>query len=573
METTKQKMTMKTKHIICFALALFATVSVFGQTQRGYVKTKGRMVDGKLVAGKGLKGAVVYLDGKREIVVNANDGSFSFPVTNQQFRLDSVKKEGYQLVDYEVCKSYTNSPGPLYIVMETPEQQLQDRLDAERKIRRNLQSQLQAQEDELERLKSNGKITVSEYQTALQNLYAEQESNERLIEDMAVRYAALDYDQLDAFYQQVSYCIENGDLVKANTLLHSRGDISKQVGDIRQRGQALHKEREALQKAEEEQHSNIQEAAQRCYSYYETFAVQRLNDTAAYYLELRASLDTTNLEWMNDAGRFISEYLADPDRAFPYFQSILRNARLVYGENSDWVATCYSNIASYYYDKGDYDQSSDYNDRAFAMRVNLYGPNHPDVAVSYNNKGCTLMKQGNYDMALVNFNQALHILQRKYGENYPMVASTYSNMGEVYYYQADYGNAIEYQTKALVIRQALLDPDHPDIAFSLNNIGCTCLDIGDYETALKSLTTAYAIWSSLYGDSHPLTLRCIGNIGSAYMLKGLELAEQDDLEGTKENLSRALPLLKTAYGDDNDFVIQIQRILDKMKTANQQKAQ
>ena len=52
-------------------------------------------------------------------------------------------------------KSYKYSSSPIYIVMETPEQQLQDQLDAERKIRRNLQKQLQTKEDELEKLKAD----------------------------------------------------------------------------------------------------------------------------------------------------------------------------------------------------------------------------------------------------------------------------------------------------------------------------------------------------------------------------------------------------------------------------------
>ena len=141
------------KALLLFS-ALILSVCLTAQTQQGYVKTKGRMVNGKLVPGQGLKGATISIKGRATVLVNADNGSFSFPVTNQQFRLDSVKKKGYQLVDYEACpKSYTYSPNPIYIIMETPEQQLQDKLDAERKIRRNLQKQLQDKEDELETLK------------------------------------------------------------------------------------------------------------------------------------------------------------------------------------------------------------------------------------------------------------------------------------------------------------------------------------------------------------------------------------------------------------------------------------
>ena len=232
------------KRSIILAASLLLCLAASAQTQQGYVKTKGRMVNGKLVPGQGLKGAAVLIKGRTAVLVNADDGAFSFPVAETQFKLDSVKKKGYQLVDMDACpKTYKYSANPIYLVMETPEQQLQDKLDAERKIRRNLQKQLQAKEDEIEALKETNKISLEEYQAALMKLYEEQESNEQLITDMAKRYSELDYDQLDDFYRQVSYCIENGELTKADSLLRSRGNINAQVNSIKQRGQALKEEK------------------------------------------------------------------------------------------------------------------------------------------------------------------------------------------------------------------------------------------------------------------------------------------------------------------------------------------
>ena len=113
-----------------FALLLFSLLLVttsFAQTQQGFVKTKGRMVNGKLVPGQGLKGAIVSVQGRTSVLVQADDGSFSFHTPDNQFRLDSVKKKGYQLVDMDACpRTYKTSKNPLFIVMETPDQQLQD---------------------------------------------------------------------------------------------------------------------------------------------------------------------------------------------------------------------------------------------------------------------------------------------------------------------------------------------------------------------------------------------------------------------------------------------------------------
>lgn len=277
---------------ICVAIVLMLVqAAAFAQTQQGYVKTRGRMVNGKLVPGQGLKGATVSIKGRTTILVNSDDGSFSFPVSGQQFQIDSVKKKGYQLVDLEACpKTYHCSSNPIYIVMENPEQLMEDEINAERKIRRSLQKQLQEKEDQLESLREEGRITEEAYQDALQNLYAEQEGNERIIADMARRYAELDYDQLDDFYRQVSYLIENGELTKADSLLRTRGDITKQVNEILQRGQALNERKDVLQKAKTMQDLDVDEAARYCLRMAEYFRSQNESDSVDYYLDLHRQL-------------------------------------------------------------------------------------------------------------------------------------------------------------------------------------------------------------------------------------------------------------------------------------------
>ena len=170
------------KRLLLIGFISFIALLASAQTQQGFVKTKGRMVNGQLVPGKGLKSATVSVHGRTSVLVKGDDGAFSFPSPEPQYRLDSVRKKGYQLVDMDVCpRLYARSANPLFIVMETPEQQLQDQLMAERKIRRNLQKQLQDKEDEIEDMKAQQKISDEEYRNALQKLYSDQENNEQLM--------------------------------------------------------------------------------------------------------------------------------------------------------------------------------------------------------------------------------------------------------------------------------------------------------------------------------------------------------------------------------------------------------
>ena len=533
------------KKLLIFCTALLLSVLSTAQTQQGFVKTKGRMVNGQLVPGQGLKGAMVSVQGRTAILVNADDGAFSFPVAEPQFRLDSVKKKGYQLVDMDACpKTYKRSGNPLYIVMETPEKQMEDKLNAERKIRRNLQKQLQAKEDEIEALKEENRISLEEYHKALQEIYAEQESNEQLISDMAKRYSELDYDQLDEFYRQVSYCIENGELTKADSLLRSRGDINAQVNSIKQRGQALKEEKEKLQQAEAVQQADIEEAAKRCYGFYETFYLQHLNDSAAHYLLLRAQLDTTNVDYQNEAAKFLVEFLSEFDKATPYYQTAMRQAKLQYGEKCEWVATILYNTGMVHYYRSELPEAlKDFN-QAKDIYSELLGANHPEVATMINAIGLIHNSLGEYQTALDYFLQCAEMRKAALGEDHFDVAATYNNIGHIYANLRDFSKAMEYQNKSMGIKKKILNENDPSIAISHSNIGSIFYYLRDFDSAAYHLNKALEINIIALGDSHPNTASSYGNAAMMYTIN-------KDYDKALEYHMKALTIMQKILGEVN----------------------
>lgn len=83
------------KNLLLF-ICLFITTIGIAQTQHGYVKTRGRLDSkGKLIPGKGLKGATIFIKGRTSVLVKDTTGAFSFPTPAKQFRVDSVRKNGY----------------------------------------------------------------------------------------------------------------------------------------------------------------------------------------------------------------------------------------------------------------------------------------------------------------------------------------------------------------------------------------------------------------------------------------------------------------------------------------------
>lgn len=509
---------MKKLFLFTFVVGLLLTNAVISQAQslqQGVVKTRGRMVNGVLVPGEKIGNAMVSIRG-RSAVLSGIDGLFRFPVTGKTFIVDSVKKKDYALIDYEACRQYRFPQSPFVLLMEKPEKQRADQLDAERKIRRNLQRQLQEREDEIEALQAS----QQQKDSLLRILYQQQGDNEKLIADMAKRYSTIDYDQLDEFYRQVSWFIENGELIRADSLLRTRGDISMQVQGILNNGKAIQEQREQIQKAETVHQADIEEAARRCYSYYETYFAQNQNDSAAYYLELRASMDSTNLDWQLEAGRFCQNYLADYIKAMYYYQPALRNSLSQYGEYDGWTATCYANIGSALYCQNDFGPSLEYHIKAQNIFEMTFGTNHPTVALAYNNIGLVYDAQGDYSKSLECYNKALTIFLNTLGNESPYVGASYNNIGGVYHRQGYYSKALEYLTKALNINEKAFGAENPIVATFYNNLGGIYETLGDYSKAMVDYQRALEVREKVLGVNHPDVALSYNNIGNVYIALG-----------------------------------------------------
>ncbi len=343
------------KRYIWLSILLLTSVLMSAQTQQGYVKTKGRLgSNGSVMKGSRLSGATVIVKG-RNAVVSGSNGSFTLAIPGNNYYLQDVQKTGYVLTDPDVLsKQYVQSKNPLVLVMETPDEQLEDKLEAMAKIRTTLQNQLERSRAEMKSLKEQNRMTQEEYQRKLQELYAIQESNEKLVNDMAERYSKIDYDQLDAFNALISKYILDGELQKADSLLKTKGDIIVRTADLRQLQEQNAKDEEELTKRKKKLEKNkelaqkeLEDIAQDCFSKFEIFKMQHQNDSAAYYIEYRASLDTTNVEWQTDAGQMHHTYMNDYNTAQFYYERALRQS-IVQNPASEMVATCYMNLGAKY---------------------------------------------------------------------------------------------------------------------------------------------------------------------------------------------------------------------------------
>ena len=469
---------------------LLLSIAVSAQTQQGYVKTKGRMVDGKHVPGQGLKGATVSIKGRTAVVVNANDGAFSFPIPESQFRVDSVRKKGYQLVDMDaVAKIYRYSANPIYLVMETPEQQWEDQLSAERKIRRTLTNQLHQREDEIEALKEQQKISDEEYRQALQKLYEETDQNDQLVKDMVERYSKIDYDQLSEFDQKISEFILNGELIKADSMLRTKGDINQRVEEYRKHQAVNAKEKEELSQRQEQLEQSealaIQERddlANDCYRKFEIHKMKHESAEAAYYIILRANLDTLNTSWQLDAGEFIAKEIS------PLFSSKVGGMLAIYNKiEIQKLKHLNSNPTIDY---------SVYFSRATSLYTNTV-----DKAYIYSLWGLADLINDNPNHK-TRIDSCLSALVEKDSIESLYTYKTYLNIGHYFSNcsDEDYNTALQFETKALSIAKRLFNNDEVKYYENYWKIGVCYFAMNNPELAIENCEHAMNIMINHYGE-------------------------------------------------------------------------
>lgn len=514
---------MNYKNIICFSTLLCVSFLGFGQEQQGYVKTQGRMVNGKHVAGKRVPDATVQVKG-RSAVVSSQDGTFSIPLPSKSFSLSKVQKKGYVLFDPDILyHTYTYSPSPLELVLEDSLQRETERRAIERKVRANTYEELRRQGEEIEALLEQNRITEEKYRELLQKHNANQDKNETLIKGLVDWYMKTDFDHLDDLNRRIADALINGRLQEADSLINSQGDPDELESALRRQQAAVAKEAEVLaqrqanlEMAIDATQRQLEDLAQNYYNRH-TLCQQRYKiDSAAYWLERRAQLDTTNAIWQHHAGYFIDEFLGDYSKGMTYNTRALTIQKRVEGENHPTVATAYNNMGVSCIDMGRYSQALVYLNKALSIREKLVGKKHSDVATLYNNIGGVYSDLGEYSKALEYYNKALNINQKVLGKECPDVALSYNNLGSVYSKLGNYSKAKEYHKKALSIRENVLGKEDPELATSYNNLGSIYSELGNYFKALDYYNRALSIREKVLGEEHPAIASLYNNIGQVY---------------------------------------------------------
>ena len=373
------QISMKRALVLSAIMALCSLLAA--QTQQGYVKTKGRLAnDGSVIAGFRIPNTTIQVKGRTPIISQDN-GSFSFPIPSIKFYLQNVQKQGYVLTDPEMLsKQYSYSDNDLIIVMEDLAQQEAERRAIERRISGTLYAQLAARGDEIEAQREHNKITEEKYRELLQKLNQDQDNSKNLIKDMAEHYSRLDFDQIDEFNRKVSEHILNGNFAEAKAMIGAKGNILDRIDNLNNQHESNVQSKIHIEKSGLKDKKDREDIANDCFHRFEIYKMQYQNDSAAYFLELRIGLDTTNVDWLNEAGTFICDYLGDYGKGLSLFRQAARQSEMLYGTKSIPYAASCNNIGQAYGETGNFEEALHWLNESLAIFLELLGQEHNSVA-------------------------------------------------------------------------------------------------------------------------------------------------------------------------------------------------
>lgn len=566
--------------------------------QTGYVRTVGRPDNRQ---GTRLSGALIRVSGQHNTVQSGRQGTFTLLFTKQnEFRFSSIRLTGYDLQEREVLgRRYAVSatvPVEIVLVPQSLKHELEERVrkQVETNYRRKLR-RLEAQKNEL------GK----DYEKKIAQLEAEYDRRDQLVNDMVERYAATDYAQLSPFAAQLNAFIEAGELERADSLL-ATVDVARLEADhaaLQQRGEKL---RTALTKNERAEAAATEQLMAIYKGKSDIFRAQFDNDSAAYYLEKVALLDTTNINNVLQTGVFLRSKLSQFDRAMAYYQMALRNSRatnnmpgianslnnisgiysehgkfddaitylqkaldihiVCYGEQHFSVATDYNNLGVIYSSLSQYNKALEMIRKALTIRISLYGEKHDDVAACYLSLGSCQQNLSHYAEALNSYTKALNILQGLHGEKHEMVARAYSSLGVLYDNKGQYAQSLEMQNKALSIYREVLGENHVETANVYSKLGALYISFGRYEKSIENYRKTLAIEERVYGPNNHHVAATLSKLANIYTLMG-------KADESINICKKVLPILKACYGENHPETASILLLLGNTYLTKQQYAE
>ncbi|MBR1546016.1 MAG: tetratricopeptide repeat protein [Prevotella sp.] len=566
-----------------FISLLFIGVALVSpaQTQQGRVKTLGRPNK----PGVALSGVTVRVRGAHNAVLSNAQGNFSIDMTGKKqgdaYSLQQVKKKGYELNDNGLIgRRYAfSSTVSLSIVMVSSSQLQADKQRMEDNAYKVGEKNYKEKIALLEKQRKTNQITIDQYRQQIQDLQNSFEKYQSLIDFLADHYARADYDELDEKEREINLCIENGDLNKAEQLLQQL-DIVKRLADIEQR---IKSGKSLMAEAEKDMARILRQQekdAEYLYHLYTISLARFDNEKAHFYIETRAALDSTNIQWQIDAGEFASEYLSDYTTAKRYIEKATRQCLLHHGDKGYEMSKCYISLGNIYYYTAKYQEAKELYQIALNIRENLYGEFHESLVEPYCCIGNVVFAQTQYDKtsARTYFKKGLNICLASKGEDHQDIGACYYGLGlcdfttgslhkmtDEKQSQKEIADAVYDLKRAIELWQKQTREENSNIAHCYKAIGDIYLQKQDFQQAIAYNEKAVSIWKRIFGNIHI-------KLSDAYFSLGSIYSSIPDYDKGDYYYQQSLQMREQLLGPDHPKTVAVKKEIESLQAETKLKS-
>lgn len=552
------------KRVGLLLTVLLIALTAYCQVQNGLVKTNGRPnKTGTPISGVAVKSA------GRSASLSGNDGTFQLSMNGMKggdsFFLTSVTRSGYELADKNaVGRKYGFSASvPIVLTMVSKAE-----MEAEKqRIRNNAitstQKKYEKKVEELEQQLEEHIITEEVFGQQLQELQAKIDQYNDLVENLAEKYARTDYDQIEGVDREICLAIEDGLFEKADSLIHTKGDIDGRHQKALEWADASKNQKAAIDKQmeqwESQEASRIRDLNNLASDYYHSFTidVSRMNpERAVEWLAKRSELDPERFEWLIEVGAYYKVYLADYSRAKEYFDRAEKIAKkskhplqmmiicnelgglhsylhemdksiryykemLRYAEKDRYqyfelIALAYNNLGETESEQLHDDNAMKYYEKALTVLPDTLPTKAPYI---YSNMSSVYYKQYKMDQALRYVDMAIELATQS--NDRLLLSTCYQNKGVFYHFCAKYQEAIRFYEMALNVKKEIFPADHPSIASCLSNIATSYNSMSRVKESMEYEVKALTMYQNIYGEKHPRVASSYNEIATMMTNAGL----------------------------------------------------
>ena len=447
-------------------------------------------------------------------------------------------------------------------------------------------SQYKKAEAALEAKLAEGKLKEEEYRAEIRALQDDYESQLDNLDAYVDRFARIDLSEVSERESEIIKLVEQGEIEQAIRLYDNLGIKESIAAVIAQRDAKLRAAAalESSAAADAAAADSLYAMAGRNIDLLMLAGGAANRERVGEIYRSIAATDTTNLDWLIEAGYFFVYYEARYDEAAKCFELALKSAqekdggvnynaalalnnlgyiasvnnddslalsyyerslairKELYGEKNTRYARAMANIAQVYLHMGEVDKALDYQLRSLEIEKAQSEPNAGHIGGTLINIGSSYDYMGDNDKAEDYYRQAVDILDDEEGEE-AYLALAYNNLGFLYNKMGKYAEGLPYLAVALGLQEEYFGENHPDVAISLNNIGYSYHKQADYEHGLEYYRKALEIRRSVKSSS-PEVAESLSNIGCIY-------EDMGEYDKALEYNNMALEMRKVVLGDNH----------------------